>query len=244
MTEIRDVDNKWSLLTTFDPPLQKGLQLIVAPKALSRDAGTLCRLVDWQYRIANKEGAETELTVDLELIVEEIHPGLWESWFASWSPDTQGLAPMLAAGVTFILGAVALLLWHAQPDLVWTLAGRHIRTITGTAIVALFMFVLPMKLGLYKGQSFLRSFFAAFLVLAGWLVLGVWLTFSARPERFGGSDADYATYAKALATRLSTSYWPFLVAALPWLSVGFKVFGFDVADKTAEGIEKAAIKEK
>ncbi len=67
--------------------------------------------------------------------------------------------------------------------------------------------------------------------------------FSAPPAHFGGSDADYAAYAMALAEKLSTSYWPLLVAALPWLSIGFKVFGLDVAEKTAEGLEKAAKKD-
>ncbi len=150
MTEIRDVDNKWSLLTTFDPPLQKGLQLIVAPKALSRDAGTLCRLVDWQYRIANKEGAETELTVDLELIVEEIHPGLWESWFRELVPRYAGACTYArrrrdlhsrSSGATFVARSTG-----SGMDL--RRSAAHIPARYGAfAIVALFMFVLPAEIG-------------------------------------------------------------------------------------------------
>ncbi len=42
---------------------------------------------------------------------------------------------------------------------------------------------------------------------------------------------------------MSRSYWPLLVAALPWLSVSFKVLGFGTAQKASEGLEKLS-KEK
>lgn len=240
MTVIREVGGKWCLkATTVDRPLQKGSRLVLDPKALKRDAETSCRLLEWQYRIASEQTGD-----HLELIVEEMQPGPWESWFARWSPDTQFFAPAIAAIVSLILICLVWITFRSQPELGWTLAGRYIRTTGGCAIFLVFALLLPLKLGLYSGRpNFRKPFFSVFLTDTGFILVGVWLMFSARPEHFGGSDADYAAYAMALVEKLSTSYWPLLVAALPWLSIGFKVFGLDVAEKTAEGLEKAATKD-
>jgi len=243
MTVIRDVAGKWTLIvTTFELPLRKGTRLVVDPEALNRDTPTSCQLLEWQYRIMS---GDPEHTASLELVVEEIHPGLWESWFARWSDDAQNLAPMITAGLTCILAAAVGYTLYVQPDLAWAFAGRHVRAVGGWIVFLLFGALLPWKLGLYKGQSsFRKNFFNSFLILTAWVLLAVWLSFSALPEHFGGSSADYATYARALAKKSSTSYWPLLVAALPWLSIGFKLFGMDIAEKTAEGLEKAATKDK
>jgi hypothetical protein len=86
----------------------------------------------------------------------------------------------------------------------------------GWAIFLVFALPLPWKLGLYSGRpNFRKPFFSAFLTDTGLILVGVWLMFSAPPAHFGGSDADYAAYAMALAEKLSTSYWPLLVAARP-----------------------------
>jgi hypothetical protein len=246
MTVIREVDGKWRLsVATVDLPLQKGLRFLVDSKALERKTGTTCQLLEWQYRITSKQEGDPDLSADLELIVEERQPGLWESWFARWSDDAQNLAPMITAGLTCMVAAAVGYTLYIQPDLGWAFAGRHVRTIGGWTVFLLFGALLPWKLGLYKGQaSFRKNFFNSFLVLTAWVLLALWLMFSALPGNFGGSNADYAAYARALAQKSSTSYWPLLVAALPWLSVGFKLFGMDIAEKTAEGLEKAAVKDK
>lgn len=246
MTVIRDVEGKWRVqVTTFDLPLERGSRMIVDPKALNRDTPTSCRLLEWKYRITNTPEGNPQLTADLELIVEEMRPSLWESWFARWSDDAQNLAPMITAFLSCAFAAAIAYTVYLQPDLGWAFAGRHVRSVGGWVVFLLFGALLPWKLGLYKGQpSFQKNFFNSFLVLSAWVLLFLWLTFSALPEPFDGSDAQYAAYARTLAQKLSTSYWPFLVAALPWLSVGFKVFGLDIAEKTAEGLEKAAVKGK
>ncbi len=246
MAVIRDVDGKWSRnLTSFDLPLEKGLRLVIDPTVLDRDTATPCRLIDWQYRVANRQPGDTDVTANVELIVEELRPGLWQSWFARWSPDAQFLAPMITAGLSIFLAAAVGHTFYLQPDIGWAFAGRHVRTIGGWAVFLLFAALLPWKLGLYSGRpTFRKPFFSSFLTLTALVLVVVWQTFAALPQNFGGADADYAAYARALAGKLGKSYWPFLVAALPWLSVGFKLFGLDIADKTAEGIEKAAGKEK
>jgi hypothetical protein len=45
-----------------------------------------------------------------------------------------------------------------------------------------------------------------------------------------------------LVEKFSTSYWPVLLAALPWVAVAFKLFGFERAEKTAAALQEAAKK--
>lgn len=242
MTVIRDVEGKWSLsVTTFELPLRKGTRLVVDPKGLNRDTPTPCQLLEWQYRIVNKQEGDPDLIADLELIVEELRPGVWESWFARWSEDAQNLAPMITAGLTCFLAAAVGYTLYVQPDLGWAFAGRHVRAVGGWIVFLLFGAFLPWRLGLYRGQpSFRKNFFNSFLVLTAWVLLAVWLSFSALPEKFDVARGDYASYARTLARKVSMSYWPLLVASLPWLSVGFKLLGMDIAEKTADGLAKAA----
>ena len=90
MTLIREVAGRWSCqVPAFDLLLQKGTRLVVEPNVLNRDHETSCELLEWQYRIANKEAGYTGTTSDLELIVKEIRPNRFESWFQSLSPNTQ-----------------------------------------------------------------------------------------------------------------------------------------------------------
>jgi hypothetical protein len=241
MPVIRDVAGKLNLkAAAFDLPLQKGLQFVVEPKA--GNTTTSYRLLDWQYRIASQpEGADR--VAELELTVEEIKPpGFLDSWFARQSDDFQFLFPLIAALIVCAFaGAVGWTL-HVDPDSGWAFAGRHVRAVGGWTVFLLFGALFPWKLGLYKGQaSFEKNFANSFFVLIAWLMLALWLTFSARPDGFGG---DYAAYAKTLARKVSISYWPLLVALLPWLSLGFKLLGMDFAENTTEGLQKAVVKEK
>jgi hypothetical protein len=240
MTVIRDVAGKWSCqVPTFDLPLQKGTRLIVEPKVLNRDRETSCELLEWQYRIANQEGKDASVVSDLELIVKEIRPGRFESWFQSLSPDTQFWAPTTTAILCLFIGAAVLYTLYVQPTHGLVFVGKHVRSAGCAIIILLFVFLLPIKFGLTRGPSnFRKPFFFALLVTSAWILCAFWLMFSNLPDRFDGSDAQYVTYAKSLGQSMSRSYWPILVAALPWLSVSFTIFGFDTAEKTSESLEK------
>ena len=243
MTVMRDVGGTWSVsLAKFDLPLKRGTRLMVEPKGLT------CRLLDWQYRIPNLQEGESELRADLELIVEELKPeraSLWETLYGRLPDDWQGMLPMITAvAIGFFLAATVYTV-RQEPEAAWAFAGRHVRWLVGWTVFLLFAAFLPVKWGLTrKPNTFRKKFLHAFLILTGYALVVVWLLFAARPDGFTYTNAEQAGYAKMLANKLSTSYWPLLVAALPWLSVGFKLFGMDLADKTAEGLEKATGKDK
>jgi hypothetical protein len=129
-----------------------------------------------------------------------------------------------------------------QPGLGVGIRRQACRAVGGWTVFLLFGALFPWKLGLYKGQaSFEKNFANSFFVLIAWVMLALWLTFSALPD---GSHTDYAAYAKTLARKVSTSYWPLLIAVLPWLSLAFKLLGMDFAENTTEGLQKAVVKEK
>ena len=239
MTVIREAAGKWSCkVPTFNLPLQKGIRFVVGPGVLQRNLETECRLVEWQYRV-NQEAGESSPDLDLELVVEEIRPGRFDSWFAHLSPDNQFYVPLLTALFCLFVGGGLLYTLYVRPTHGLVFVGRHIRSFGVIAIVLVFVFLLPWKLGLYGGKaSFRKTFFCALLITCGWFLCALWLTFSNLPKSFNGSDAEYVAYSKALGQSMSRSYWPILVAALPWLSVSFKVFGFDTAEKASEGLEK------
>ncbi len=215
------------------------MRFVVEPSVLQRNLETECRLVEWQYRV-NQEAGESSPDLDLELIVEEIRPpGRFDSWFGRLSPDNQFYVPLLTALFCLVVGGGLLYTLYVQPTHGLVFVGRHIRSFGVIAIVLVFVFLLPWKLGLYGGKaSFRKTFFCSLLITSGWFLCALWLTFSNLPKPFGGSDAEYVAYSKALGQAMSRSYWPLLVAALPWLSVSFKVFGFDTAEKASEGLEK------
>ncbi len=160
MTVIREVGGKWCLkANTFDLPLRKGSRLVLDPNALKRDAETSCRLLEWQYRIASGQTGDLELTADLELIVEEMQPGPWESWFARWSPDTQFFAPVVAAIVSLILIGLVLITFRSQPEPGWTLAGRYIRTTGGLGNFLGFRAPASLEIGpLQRTAQFPKAF--------------------------------------------------------------------------------------
>lgn len=244
MTLIRDVAGKLSCqVPTFDLPLQKGTRFVIDPKVLNRDHETSCELLEWQYRISSQEENGGAVS-DLELVVKEIRPGRFESWFQSLSPDTQFWAPTTTAILCFFFGAGYLYTLYREPTHGLVFVGQHIRSAGCAIIVLLFVFLLPIRFGLTRGSTnFRKPFFFALLITSSWILCAFWLIFSSLPSGFGGSDAEYVAYAKSLGQSMSRSYWPILVAALPWLSVSFKVFGFETAEKASEGLEKLS-KEK
>jgi hypothetical protein len=243
MTTIYDVNGKWHRKAArFDPPLEKGLKLVLDAEVLNRDNATSCRLLEWRYRLMNSSGADAGPTADLELIVEEAAPpNSWESWLARW-PNAQFFVPVTAGILTFFLvGGLGYTLYK-QPDMGWAFAGRHIRCVGGWVVFLSFAILLPWRLGLYRGRLGLRkTFLNSFLILTALTLVFVWLAFSAPPQGF---DYDYVSYARGLTERLSKSYWPLLISALPWLSVGFKLFKLDIAERVADGLEKAAPNKK
>jgi hypothetical protein len=230
-------------LSTFDLPLQKGTRFVLDPKILNRDHETQYQLIDWQYRITNKPMTPDTIS-NLELVVKEVSLGFFESRFQRLSNDTQFWAPTTAAVVTLLVGSFIAVTLYLLPTHGLVFLGKHIRTFGVLAIILLFIFLLPWKLGLYSPpRSFRKSFFCALVLTSGWLLCALWLFFSNLPANFHGTDAEYVAYSKALGQSMSRSYWPLLVAALPWLSVSFKVLGFDTAEKASEGLEKLS-KEK
>ena len=244
MTVILDTKGKRLCeLPTFDLPPQKGTRFVLDPKILNRDHETQYQLIDWQYRITTKDAAPDTVS-DLELVVKEIRPGYFESRFQRLSNDTQFWAPTTAAVLTILVGSALAATLYLQPTHGLVFVGRNIRAFGILAIILLIVFMLPWKLGLYSGpSSFRKSFFCAHVITSGWLLCALWLLFSNLPANFHGTDAEYVAYSKALGQSMSRSYWPLLVAALPWLSVSFKVLGFDTAQKASESLEKLS-KEK
>lgn len=248
MALIREVDNKWtSELAEFHVPLRKGLVIMISPNALtmaSRDARRPkqelpCRLIEWKFRINDDK------TASLELIVEDVSPG----WFArrgaqlfSWVEGKIGMPPAMIAGL--MTGLIALVLAafvYSNQDLAWSFAGRHIRSFGGWTLFFLFIWLIPAQLGLFKGrESFGKTYIQALFSMAALLLPVLWLRMTSLPEHFGGSTQEYAAYAHALATKFSGSYWPVLLPLLPWMAAGFKIFGFESAEKTADAISHAA----
>jgi hypothetical protein len=182
---------------------------------------------------------------NLELIVKEIPPpGPPESWFQKLSPDNQFWVPTTTAILCSIFGAAVLYTLYVQPTLGLVFVGKNIRWFGCAIIVLLSAVLLPTGFGLFRGSSnFRKSFFSALLITSTWVLCAFWLTFTNYPAGFRETDAEYVTYAKALVQSMSRSYWPIVVAALPWLTLSFKVFGFETAEKASEALEKVT-KEK
>jgi hypothetical protein len=252
MVLIRESSGAWSCtVAATELPLREGMRLRVDPAVLGRppvldgSQELICRLQSWEYHVLHDPTGDT-LQLEL-LVVEEARPLWFVAWFdrqyARLSPDNQVLVPILSVIVVFALtGAVAFTL-YLQPLHGLSFVGRHIRASVGWMLAVLFLGVLPSRLGLLnQPQSFRKNFFYAFMNFTGYALIALWLTFSARPPGFGGSDQECADYARHLGSALSRSYWPLLVAALPWLSMGFKLVGLDFAEKASEGLEKVVKK--
>jgi hypothetical protein len=67
----------------------------------------------------------------------------------------------------------------------------------------------------------------------------LWLHVAAFPENFTGSQDEYAKFAQSLAAKFSHSYWPYVLAALPWISLAFKALGMSFAQGAADIFAKS-----
>jgi hypothetical protein len=241
---VRELDEKWWFeLDALKMPLHRGLPLIVDAKMIRSDDPDMklpsgevkFRLVDWQYRIKDAEDAR------LELFVEAVYPPVSDVLFKT--DNSKFYTAVLVAIATGVwLGAI----WYntyLDHDYSWAMAGRHARTYGWVALAALFFFILPSRLKPKRRLAFRNLYAIALLTLTGIALIAAWLSITRLPAGFGGSDQEYAGYARALAGKLSMSYWPVLLAVLPWLGVAFKVFGFDAAEKTTDAVMSAAKKE-
>jgi hypothetical protein len=237
---IREKNDKWFLeISSFTAPLQKGLRIVIDPAIIlwkdnkpPKQAGKVeCRLVEWQYRIQDKEEASLEFTV------EEVREW-WLDRVIRTGENKLVAGIMLALFLLAPLG-IATYLAYYDPDSAWAFAGTHIRNFVGIVLLVLFVLVIPHRFGLYRRGRVRDTFLWALIFYVGLILFGVWRFVSEYPESFTGSPQEYATYAKALVTKFSSSYWPVLLAALPWAAVAFKVFGFEIAEKTTDALKEA-----
>lgn len=237
---IRERDGKWSMeVSSFTAPLQKGLRIVADPRAIQwegnkprKPEGNIeCRLVEWQYRIQDKEQATLELTV------EEVCEW-WLDRVIRTGDNKLVMGIMLAIFLLAPLGLAAY--WgYYYPESAWAFAGEHVRNVVGVVLLILFVFIIPRKFGLYRRGRVRDSFLWAMIFYVGLILFGVWRFVSEYPQPFNGSPHEYADYAKALVTKFSSSYWPVFLAVLPWAAVVFKVFGFEGAEKTTDALKEA-----
>jgi len=221
----------------FDAPLPKELRIVIGANALEPTGKAIYKLKDWRYRILDAKRA------DLELIVEEIRQSRFAKWFASLPSDTQHFVAGFPVILLLLLMLLAVLSYYSHPDYtpLWTFAGRHIRALGSWGLLIFLSFIVPWQLRLYGGvPSFAKMFFSLLFMMTGIVLAAAWYRIAALPEHFTGSEREYAAYAQALASKLSASYWPILVAGLPWLSVAFKALGLDLAEKATEALAKSA----
>jgi hypothetical protein len=87
--------------------------------------------------------------------------------------------------------------------------------------------------------KFFHTFFSFLFSLTGLILAIVWLRGAAFPEDFGPSDAAYASFAQSLTTKFSKSYWPYVIAALPWIALRFKTLGLTFAEGATETFAKS-----
>ena len=231
MTVIR-TSGGWKIV---DPgplkgPLSSGLRVVIngGPKGPS---DITCEVKEWYYRVDSSEHPY------LELIVKEVKPG----WLADVSENKQGFGGILTAFLVFALLGLIARTFQVEPNHTyeWAFVGRHIRWVVGLALFFVVGLIIPSRLLWVKGASvFSNAFVFATFVYAGVALAVVWLRMAAFPGTLPQNDADYAKYAQALASRFSTSYWPLVLAALPWITLALKAFGLELTAKATELIGK------
>jgi hypothetical protein len=237
--EIVDVDKTWRYdVLKFNVPLQAGVTLVIHPRLLemtdptvARPANSKWRVVSWSYLLLSPDSDH------VEVVVEEV-PEPWRSPFKN--ADTRFKAAVFSGCLTaFVLIAVLFLLYFMAPDARWALIGQHARWVGGWGLFLLFSIILPSRLGLSRSSSFWSTYLVQLFVMAGLVMVAVWLGISRRPCT-SCTPQQYADYARALAARLKADNWPLLLTALPWAAVAFKILGLDAAEKTADTVLKAA----
>jgi hypothetical protein len=241
MALIREVDgDKWQVQqpSPFEAPLVKGLKLVRKLETPDqKEPVTLTyELKDWYYRVDGPNQGE------LELLVQEVKPNWVDQHFANLPPDWQfmlgGAIPVMISLLILALAFVA----YKQPDHtgLWAFMGRNIRWVVGWALYLGFGIVLPVRLRLFDGPTkFSHTFFSFLFSMTGLITALVWLYIAAYPPDFHPSDATYAAFAQSLAAKFSKSYWPYMLAALPWIALGFKTFGLSFAQGATETFAKS-----
>jgi hypothetical protein len=150
-----------------------------------------------------------------------------------------GAIPVIIALVVAALAALA----YNQPDHtgLWAFMGRNIRWVVGWTLFLGFGIFLPVRLGLFDGPTkFSHTFFSFLLSVTGTILASVWLIQVAPyPENFAGTEAAYAAFAQSVAAKFRTSYWPYILAALPWIALGFKTLGLSFAQGATETFAKS-----
>jgi hypothetical protein len=238
MTLIREANDLWQIEqpSPFPAPLAAGLKIVVSGELLKRKADVPCVLKDWVYRADDAELGRLELTV------EEIRQSRIDRWYSNLNSDTQFMVGgAIPVTLMLVLAAVAFIT-YSQPDHVaqWAFLGRHIRGVVGWGLVIVFGMILPWRLGLLNGPPKLSHTFLSFsLSVSGLLLALLWLHVATFPESFTGSQAEYASFAQGLAARFSRSYWPYVLAALPWISLGFKALGMSFAQGATDIFAKS-----
>lgn len=239
MTLIREANTCWQVEqpTPFDAPLSAGLKFVVNAQTAKQQKDVTCELKDWYYRV---DGPDTG---ELELVVQEIKQSWIDDKFSRLSNDAQfmvgGAIPVI---VTLLLVALAFLAYK-QPDHTgqWAFMGRNVRWVVGWGLVVVFGMVLPWRLRLLLGPpKFSHMFFSFLFSLTGLILAIVWLVQVAPyPENFAGTEAAYAAFAQSLAAKFRMSYWPYILAALPWIALGFKTLGLTLAQGATETFAKS-----
>ena len=244
MIEIREVDGGWvAKVERIEAPLRRGMHVLVdpsviemtEPKKVKPKKEVDCRVVEWQYRIKSADEGH------LEVIVDQVGTPLADRIFKT---DQSKLNAGYVLALAVVLPAVVVIVnSYFDGNFPWMIAGHLARPVGTWGLLILFAVVIPVRLGLNRnGLTVSGAFYVTLLVLSGLVLMVLWRSLAAFPENFGGTSADFANYARALAGKLSTSYWPILLAVLPWAGVVFKALGFELAEKTADALREAGKK--
>jgi hypothetical protein len=229
MAEIREAGGSWVCAAELgEMPLAKGLQLTVEGAAPGQEKDVVYEVVGWQYRVSGRGIGATAAV--LEITVKRVEEP--QGRFARLPDEVKFFGGILLGIAVFAVVYGTGYTLSKTPDHGLVFVGKHARNFGGWVIFGLFVTVLA------RSSRFARPFFGALLTLTGFLVWGCWMAFAALPAGFDGSDAEYVEYARGLGAALSKSYWPLVVAALPWVSLVAKVLGMERTGKIAEGLEK------
>jgi len=238
VTKILEANGNWSVEQTadFKAPLAAGLKIVVDGALIDRNGDVACKLRDWRWR------TEAPDKGNLELVVEEVKQSAIDRWYARQTDEVQfmvgGAIPVILV-LTLLAVGYSMMVGPGHGSL-WEFVGRYIRGVVGVAVVILFAAILPWRMGLLAGSPKLWHTFLSFLLTCtGLILMGVWLSATVHPANFGGTPAEYAAYAQGLAAKFSKSYWPYVLAALPWISLAFKTMGLSFAQGATDIFAKS-----
>lgn len=258
MVLIREVEGRWAAEMKLDKPLEFGLLLVVQPGSLTfvkegiqRPSGHMvCQVAYWRT-YAYMEMVVDEVTVQLVPNGERLVPRLtrvalwlqrrpfWLKQFVQREAVIANVSNVMATACTVSLLALLWMLFDHRQWL-WVFAGRSLRTAGSLGILYVFVYLFPVRLGLYKGSGILNRFYLTMLLYVGFVAWSAWLQFARLPPDYKGTGVPDVDLAQYVAGRLGHTYWPVLLAALPWAALILRAFGFEIAGKTADEVRKAA----